>query len=141
MRVVGKVTTLCANAVAVIIGFIFINMGLIVYPEKMRGNLDALKGLMMSEGMMLQLGGKVGKQTAYDIVYEDSMKTIEEDVHFKQVLMKDTRVIQLLTEADIDHILDPRGYAGLAPQITRNIVALSRKERERDCCHEALLLA
>jgi adenylosuccinate lyase len=106
--------------------------GLIVYPEKMRKNLDALKGLLMSEGVMLELGHKIGKQAAYDVVYEDSMKTIEEDISFKQVLMKDARVTQHLTETDIDRLLDPKGYIGLAPKITRDIVAVSRKERERD---------
>ena len=106
--------------------------GLIVYPERMKKNLDALKGLMMSEGMMIELGHKIGKQSAYNIVYEDSMKTIEEDIDFKQVLMKDARVTQHLTEPDIDRILDPREYIGLAPKITRAIVALSRKEREAD---------
>lgn len=106
--------------------------GLIVHPERMKKNLDALKGLMMSEGMMLQLGHKVGKQTAYNIVYEDSMKATEGGVGFKQVLMKDARVNQYLTEADIDRILNPEGYIGLAPQMARDIAALSRKEREED---------
>jgi adenylosuccinate lyase len=46
--------------------------------------------------------------------------------------MKDERVTQYLTEKDIDRILDPKGYVGLAPQITREMVNLSRKERGKD---------
>jgi len=106
--------------------------GLVVHPEKMRENLGILKGLMMSEGVMLELGHKVGKQTAHSIVHEDAMKTMEENVEFKKVLLEDQRVSQHLSESDIDHILDPAQYIGLAPQITREAVALSRKERERD---------
>jgi adenylosuccinate lyase len=106
--------------------------GLIVYPEKMRKNLGALKGLMMSEGLMIKLGHEVGKQTAYDIVYEDSMKTIEKGIDFKQVLMDDPRVMEHLSESDIDRILDPKGYVGLAPKLTRDMVTLSRQEREKD---------
>lgn len=106
--------------------------GLIVYPERMVKNIDTLKGLMLSEVVMLELGRKVGKQSAFEIVYEDSVKTMEEGVRFKEVLMKDERVTQYLTEGDIDRILDPKGYVGLAPQITREMVNLSRKEREND---------
>jgi adenylosuccinate lyase len=106
--------------------------GLIVYPEKMRRNLGALKGLMMSEGMMIRLGHEVGKQTAYDIVYEDTMKTIEKGIDFKQVLMDDPRVMEHLSESDIDRILDPKGYVGLAPKLTRDMLTLSRQEREKD---------
>ncbi len=52
---------------------------------------------------------------------------------FKQVLLKDTMVNQYLTEANIDHILNPKEYVGLAPIMARDMVALSRKEIEKDC--------
>ncbi|MCD6121466.1 MAG: adenylosuccinate lyase [Spirochaetales bacterium] len=106
--------------------------GLVVYPERMKKNLDILKGLMMSEKMMMVLGRKVGKQDAYDIVYEDSMETIKKDIHFKEVLMKDSRVKKNLSETEIDQILDPKMYVGLACKLTREAIALSRKEREKD---------
>ena len=105
---------------------------LVVYPERMKKNLGILKGLMMSERVMLELGHKVGKQTAHGIIHEDSMKAMEENAEFKQVLLEDPRVNQYLSESHIDRILDPAQYIGLAPQITRDAVALSRKERERD---------
>jgi len=106
--------------------------GLVIYPERMKKNLGILRGLMMSEKVMLELGHKVGKQTAHSIIREDSMKAIEEDVDFKQVLLEDPRVNQYLSESDIDRMLDPVRYVGLAPQITKDAVALSRRERERD---------
>jgi len=106
--------------------------GLVIYPERMKKNLGILKGLMMSERVMLELGRKVGKQNAYSIIHEDSMKAIDENIEFKQVLLEDTRVNQNLSETDIDRLLDPVRYVGLAPQITKDAVALSRKEREKD---------
>lgn len=106
--------------------------GLIVYPERMRENLGTLKGLMMSEGIMISLGHKVGKQRAYEIVYENSMKTIDKGTNFKRALMDDPRVTEHLSESEIDQILDPKAYIGLAPKITRDMVLLSRQEREKD---------
>ena len=79
---------------------------LIVYPDRMKKNLYALKGLMMAEGVMLELGHKVGKQTAHSIAHEDAMKAIDEEIEFKQALLEDPRVNQHLSEADIDRILD-----------------------------------
>jgi len=48
--------------------------GIKVNKEKMRENLKILKGLIMSERIMMRLAKVVGRQTAYTIVHEDSMK-------------------------------------------------------------------
>jgi len=103
-----------------------------VNPQRMKMNLGILKGLMLSETMMIELGKKLGKQSAHEVIYEDAIKSMEEDIDFKRVLLEDARVSQYLTEADIDRLLNPEGYVGLAPQIARDIVTLSRKEREED---------
>lgn len=105
---------------------------LTVNPGRMKANLGLLKGLMLAEVVMLGLGRKIGRQSAHEVVYEDAMKAIREGVNFKQVLMEDARVNQHLTEADIDRMLDPKGYVGLAPQMARDMVVLSRKERQED---------
>lgn len=43
---------------------------LTVDKARMRENLDLLKGLILSEPVMLVLGEKIGKQTAHEVVYE-----------------------------------------------------------------------
>jgi adenylosuccinate lyase len=81
---------------------------------------------------MIELGKKIGKQSAHEVIYEDSMKSIKEEVDFKQVLLGDPRVNSHLAQAEIDRLLNPREYIGLAPRMAREMVALSRKEREED---------
>lgn len=103
-----------------------------VNPRRMKMNLNLLKGLLLSESVMIELGKKIGKQSAHEVVYEDAMKSMKEEVEFKQVLLEDTRVNQHLTEADIDRLLNPEEYIGLAPQMARDMVSLSRKERDGD---------
>jgi len=103
-----------------------------VNPKRMRANLGILKGLMQSEAVMLELGHKIGRQSAHELINEHALKAVQEDIDFKGLLMKDARVTQHLTEAEIDYLLKPEHYVGLAPQITRDMVALSRKEREED---------
>jgi adenylosuccinate lyase len=103
-----------------------------VYPRRMEANLGILKGLMLSESVMIELGKKIGKQTAHEVIYENATKAIREELDFKQVLLSDGRVSRHLTAENIDRLLNPAGYLGLAPQIARDAAALSRKEREQE---------
>jgi len=103
-----------------------------VFPQRMKQNLGILRGLMLAESVMIELGKKIGKQNAHEVIVEDATTSLTEETDFKQVLLEDARVSQHLTEADIDRLLNPEEYIGLAPQIARDMVALSRKEREED---------
>ncbi len=103
-----------------------------VNPGKMKTNLGLLKGLLLSESVMIELGKKIGKQSAHEVIYEDAMKSIKEEADFKQVLLGDPRVNKHLTTSEIDRLLNPGEYVGLAPDMAREMVALSRREREGD---------
>jgi adenylosuccinate lyase len=103
-----------------------------VNPARMKTNLGLLKGLLLSESVMIELGKKMGKQSAHEVIYEDAMKSMKEEVDFKQVLLGDPRVNRNLTAAEIDRLLNPEEYVGLAPRMARDMVSLSRKEREGD---------
>jgi adenylosuccinate lyase len=105
---------------------------LTVYPERMKANANLLKGVVLSEAVMLALGKSIGKQSAHEVVYEDAMKSFEESISFKQVLLNDNRVGEHLTGSQIDRLLDPSNYVGLAPQMAKEMVALTLKEREAD---------
>ncbi|HVP80847.1 MAG TPA: adenylosuccinate lyase [Thermodesulfobacteriota bacterium] len=103
-----------------------------VDPGRMKTNLGLLKGLLLSESVMIELGKKIGKQSAHEVIYEDAMKSMKEGVDFKQALLEDPRVSRHLTSTEIDRLLNPEEYIGLAPRMAREMVALSRKEREGD---------
>jgi adenylosuccinate lyase len=95
--------------------------GLIVYPENMTRNLDALHGLLLSENVMLKLGEKIGRQASHEVVYELCMEAFEKRVPLKSLLMKDKRVNRYLTEKQIDELLDPRKYTGLAAEFVDRV--------------------
>ena len=48
-----------------------------VYLERMKATLGILKGLVQSEAVMLELGHKIGRQAAHEVVYEDAQKAIK----------------------------------------------------------------
>jgi adenylosuccinate lyase len=98
----------------------------------MRKNLDALDGLMLSEAVMFALAERVGRQTAHDVVYECAMRSVEVGAPFRDVLMQHEVVAVHLSSVDIDLLLDPARYLGLATQFvdrTLRATALSRELR------------
>lgn len=97
--------------------------GVQVYPEQMQRNLDRLGGLMLSEAVMLALAAKIGRQTAHDIVYECSMKTIEEKKSFRQTLAAHPTVKVNLSIGEIEQLLDPAQYTGLASYYVDQVIS------------------
>lgn len=100
---------------------------LIVYPKHMERNLFAQKGLMMSECVMMHLAQKLGRMTAHSIVYKSCMEAYEKEIPLKDVLMRTKEVTDAFTEDQIDHMLNPHTYIGLAPQFVDRVVAKYEK--------------
>lgn len=91
--------------------------------EKMRRNLDCLGGFLLSERVMFVLSDKVGKQTAHDLVYEISMRGIENNISFEDALMQNALVRAALSAEELKAALDPTTYVGRAPEIVDEVVA------------------
>lgn len=87
---------------------------LVVYPDRMRENVNMLHGLILSEAIMLALGLKIGRQHAHDVVYRASMRAHEKRISLKKALMDEPAVSQQLTEREIDDLLVPDAYTGLS---------------------------
>ena len=96
---------------------------LIVYPKHMERNLFAQKGLMMSECVMMHLARKLGRLTAHEIVYKSCMEAYEKEIPLKDVLMRTPAVADAFTEDEIDHMLNPHTYIGLAPEFCDRVIA------------------
>lgn len=100
---------------------------LIVYPKHMERNLFAQKGLMMSECVMMHLATKLGRLTAHEIVYKSCMEAYEKEVPLKDVLMRTPAVVEAFTEEQVDLMLNPHSYIGLAPEFVDRVVAKYQK--------------
>ena len=75
---------------------------------------------------MFALSEKVGKQTAHELVYEISMHGIEHGMSFEDALGEDKRVGSALRRDELQRVLDPTTYVGLAPQIVDDVLAQTR---------------
>ena len=85
---------------------------LIVYPEHMRRNMDALHGLMFSEAVMMALGKTMGRQKAHALVHELAMKAFQEEIPLRELLLQNNQVSAVLSKDDLDNIMRPENYLG-----------------------------
>ena len=116
----------CMMAGAILAQMKTILAGLEVHADKMRENLDALGGLLLSERVMFALADKIGKQTAHDVVYHAAMRSVEHGMTFEATLMEHPEVKGALGPNDLQALFDPTTYVGLAPQIVDRVLAETR---------------
>jgi 3-carboxy-cis,cis-muconate cycloisomerase len=101
--------------------------GLTLKPERMRANLDLSGGLIVAEAVMLELGAKLGRQHAHDIVYDAAQTAVVEGKPFSALLAADPRVSEHLDPKAIDKLLDPTAYTGLCGVMARQAAARARE--------------
>lgn len=106
--------------------------GLTVRPERMAANLRAIGDLLLSEAVMLKAAEKLGRQTAHELVYRAAMRAYEQNSSLKAELLADPELAGLFTEAELERLLDPAGYLGLAPEIVAEVVGALRAARAAD---------
>jgi adenylosuccinate lyase len=81
--------------------------GLVVYPERMRENLERSRGVIFSGQVLLELARRgVSREQAYEWVQRNAMRSFNEQKDFKQLLLDDAEVRTVLTAADIDKAFD-----------------------------------
>ena len=80
---------------------------LVVYPKNMKKNLDRLKKLPMSEGLMLAMTQKgLSREKAYKIVQRNAMKVWKTNEDFEVILNRDSEIKKYLNVKEIKKILD-----------------------------------
>ncbi len=94
-----------------------------VYPERMKANLEATQGQVMSESVMIALTRKgMGRQEAHKLVRDVAMKAREDGRHLRDALKADKRVRAKLSEKEIDEATRPEKYMGQSAQIVAAVV-------------------
>ena len=84
---------------------------LVVYPDRMKQNMDATKGLFFSQRVLLALIDKgLGREDAYKIVQRNSSRVLDEGVGFREALEADAEVSERLTPEEIDVLFDHSYY-------------------------------
>ena len=104
----------------------FLVGGLQVNPERMRANLDATRGLIVSEAVMMGLGPYLGRQRAHDLVYDICRKVIATGRPFLDLLAEDREISQHVDRATLAKLVDPANYLGQAGEMVDRVLAMRR---------------
>ena len=81
--------------------------GMVVYPDRMRENLNRSRGVVFSGQVLLELARRgVSREQAYEWVQRNAMRSFHEQQDFKTLLLADPEIGTVLPAAEIDKAFD-----------------------------------
>ena len=81
--------------------------GMVVYPDRMRENLERSRGVVFSGTVLLELARRgVSREQAYEWVQRNAMRAFHEQRDFKGLLLADGEVAGVLPPAEIEKAFD-----------------------------------
>jgi 3-carboxy-cis,cis-muconate cycloisomerase len=90
--------------------------GLEVDEARMRANLGLTRGQIMAEAVMMALARTVGHERAHALVLSASRRASADGRTLLDALLADPEIAGVLSPAELEQLLDPVGYLGLAPE-------------------------
>lgn len=91
--------------------FTSVMKGLLVYPKRMKQNLELTKGLVFSQRVMLSLIDKgLSRKKAYELVQRNAMKSWHTGRNFLTLLKADKEVMASLPPGELEKIFDYQYY-------------------------------
>ena len=95
--------------------------------DKIKKNLYLKNGAQCSEHLMIKLSDKIGRQKAHEL-----LKHLSNQDNFMQSAKENETVKQFFSEDEIDSILEPMNYVGLASKIVEKFVNSLRDVEDED---------
>ena len=94
-----------------------------VYPENMQTNLEKSKGMVFSQGLLLQLIKKgLTREKAYKLIQDATKKVWENGrMDLKKAVSKDARVLRYLSPREIDAVFDYRYHTKNVKEIFKRL--------------------
>jgi len=100
--------------------------------DRMRSNLDAAAGTLMSESLATALAPRLGRPEAMRLVGELAERALRVRMTLREFAQSDARVSSVLDAAALDRALDPAAYLGNSEQLIDRALASWRDlARER----------
>jgi adenylosuccinate lyase len=81
--------------------------GMVVYPDRMRENLERSRGVVFSGQVLLELARRdIAREQAYEWVQRNAMRSFHERTDFKTLLLADADITRVLGPAEIEKAFD-----------------------------------
>ena len=102
--------------------------GLHVRPERMHENLDATDGLLLAENVTTFAAERLGRLEAHELVQAAARRTADDGKPFRDELLTEPDLREVLSAEEIDAALDPGRYLGSAGAFVDRALEFYRKE-------------
>ncbi|MDA0997300.1 MAG: adenylosuccinate lyase [Proteobacteria bacterium] len=113
----------CCHADAALLKTAEILQGMTVRTDNMRDNLEITRGLTLSEAVMMALADKIGRQHAHHLLNEACMAAFQGGTSMREALARIPEVRENLSDDEIEALMDPEAYTGLAARMARDVAA------------------
>ena len=81
--------------------------GLVVHPDRMKENLSHSRGVVFSGTVLLELARRgVSREKAYEYVQRNAMRSFDEGIDYKKLLLNDPEVTDALSVEEIEQAFD-----------------------------------
>src|SRR4051794_22700703 len=109
--------------------FVWIVDGLVVYPDRMRGNLEASHNLFFSHRLLLALvEAGLPRDEAYRLVQDHAMQAWDEERDFIELVRADDRIAQHLDRQALGEVFDLAATVRHVDTVFERLRALAEKE-------------
>ncbi|MER6185304.1 3-carboxy-cis,cis-muconate cycloisomerase [Streptomyces sp. NPDC001652] len=105
--------------------------GLTVHPERMRANLAATGGQLVSERVSAVLAPRIGKRAAKELVTQASLLATRTGLPLAEVLAELPQLAGVLDREEAAALLDPAGYTGVAGPLVDRALTTAAPGRAR----------
>jgi 3-carboxy-cis,cis-muconate cycloisomerase len=102
--------------------------GLQIDEKKMRENLDATEGLVVSEAVMMELGRYLGRQRAHDVVYDFCRQALASGRPLFDLLAEDREIASRIDRSGLARLCDPANYLGEAGTMVDRVLESRTKQ-------------
>ena len=99
---------------------------------RMRENLNLTNGLILSQRLTFYLADVIGKDTANDLMHDVAKFALNNNLSLKEAALQNEIISKNITEKELDRILDPETYVGLAIQQAQMIIEEIHAKRLAD---------
>ena len=105
--------------------------GLVVFPERMRRNLEASFGLYFSQRLLLALvAAGLARDDAYRIVQQNAMRAWDTETNFRELVEADQDVTATLDEQALASVFDDESYLAHVDTVFARLDAVVGKEKK-----------
>jgi len=121
--------------------FTSVMRGLLVYPQRMKQNVELTRGLIFSQRVMLALVDKgLSRQEAYKLVQRNAMEAWKGGKDFPTLLKADSEVTAALPQEELESLFDYQYYLRYVDKVFERL-DLTQDERKEKPTTESTELA